>query len=174
MIFMSIEMLSCSVTCNDNIILWTFIHIIAPRSGEAEECVGGDVRLSGGVHNSPSGRVEVCLNGVWGSVCDRSGHWQSLSHNVATVCRQLGLPTDGELIVRVFIIVATILSMIGGYVTSLFGGGTGPVFLDEVQCVGTENEILSCLNAGIGHHKCGEGLEAHKFDVGIICAGIRL
>lgn len=63
--------------------------------------------------------------------------------------------------------------MIGAYVTTLFGGGTGPVFLDEVQCVGTENELLSCLNAGIGHHKCGEGLEAHKFDVGIVCAGMK-
>lgn len=45
------------------------------------------------------------------------------------------------------------------------------MFLDEVQCVGTENGILSCLNAGIGHHRCGEGPEAHKFDVGIICTG---
>lgn len=83
-----------------------YIHVlyahVAPRSGELE-CVRGDVRLSGGVDNSPSGRVEVCVNGVWGTVCDRSGHWQSSPHNTETVCRQLGLPTSGELIVTVFI-----------------------------------------------------------------------
>lgn len=45
------------------------------------------------------------------------------------------------------------------------------MFLDEVQCVGTEIGILSCLNAGIGHHRCGVGPEAHKYDVGIICTG---
>ena len=71
---------------------------VAPSSGELEECAGGDVRLSGGVENSPSGRVEVCVNGVWGTVCDRSGHWKSSPHNTAIVCQQLGLPTNGELI----------------------------------------------------------------------------
>ena len=57
---------------------------------------------------------------------------------------------------------------------SLFGKGTGPVFLYDVQCVGGEDEILSCLHAGIGNHKCGEGLAAHSQDVAVSCAGIGL
>ena len=61
-----------------------------------EGCVSGSVRLAGGVTNSSSGRVEVCVSGVWGSVCDRAGGWQRSSNNAAIICRQLGLPTDGQ------------------------------------------------------------------------------
>ena len=51
----------------------------------------GQVRLVGGVSaDSASGRVEVCVGEVWGSVCDL-GDWDT--HNTAVVCHQLGLPS---------------------------------------------------------------------------------
>ena len=48
-------------------------------------CPNGDVRLVGG--NEYSGRVEICLGGVWGSLC-RSFSWQDNTAQV--ICRMIG------------------------------------------------------------------------------------
>ena len=51
---------------------------------EYSACTNNDVRLTGG-ENEYQGRVEVCINRVWGSVCD-SG-WADTG--AYAVCRQL-------------------------------------------------------------------------------------
>ena len=61
--------------------------------------------------------------------------------------------------------------------TGVFGPGSGPVFLDEVVCSGTEQELLECAHAGIGNHICGRAVSTeiiqseHELDVAIMCRG---
>ena len=54
-------------------------------------CNNGDIRLAGS-SIAGRGRVEICWNQVWGTVCDDL--WSSFDATVA--CRQLGFTTTGK------------------------------------------------------------------------------
>ena len=54
-------------------------------------CTYGDVRLVGG-SNQYEGRVEVCINDRWATVCN--GSWDATDASV--VCKQLGYAYTGS------------------------------------------------------------------------------
>lgn len=58
----------------------------------AAECSGNELRLTGGTSSS-NGRVEVCYNGVWSTLC--VDNWNIIA--VQVVCRQLGYKVNGRL-----------------------------------------------------------------------------
>ena len=56
---------------------------------------------------------------------------------------------------------------LSGVVTNISfgeGGSFQPIHLDDVQCTGTEPNLLNCTHSGVGVHNCG-----HPEDIGIIC-----
>ena len=75
------------------------------------------------------------MNNAWGSVCNnRFG-----TNDAVVVCRQLGFPTTGAVAFRD---------------TSMFGYTTGPVFLDQLDCRGSETNVMECKQNKYGLSEC--------------------
>jgi hypothetical protein len=91
---------------------------------------------------SQEGRLEVLVNGVWGTVCDDS--FNDIAARVA--CYSLNFGYFGQ------------------FEYNNYGPGTGQIWLDDVQCSGSERDISSCRHSGWGIHNC-----VHDEDVSISC-----
>ena len=50
------------------------------------------------------------------------------------------------------------------YSNAFYGQGTGSIWLDNVQCTGTESRLYDCPASTIGSHNCG-----HSDDAGVNC-----
>ena len=68
-----------------------FTYVCADYSTPASNCTDGTLRLVGGAHPA-EGRIEICINNAWGTVCDE----QFTTEEALVACRQLGLlQTEG-------------------------------------------------------------------------------
>ena len=66
-------------------------------------------------------------------------------------------------------LVTSLLSFAGGkaYSNAHFGTGSGPIFLDDVQCSSSSNQLLECFTRPILSHNC-----LHSADAGVGCEGV--
>ena len=133
-------------------------------------CTYGNVRLVGG-SNQYEGRVEVCINDQWGTVCDDS--WDSVDATV--VCKQLGYAYTGSECKCCSDVIWTYLHLCcftcdtGGtpYYNAFFGAGTGPIYLDDVACTSSASQLLECSSSPVLVHDCD-----HHADAGVGCEGM--
>ena len=100
-------------------------------------------------NNTYSGRVEVFYNDQWGTVCD--DFW--MINDASVACRQLGFPYGASEAI------------------SQYGGGTGPIWLDDLDCWATGDDLFNCVRRGnidIGTNNC-----VHSEDAGAVCIPVR-
>ena len=115
--------------------------------------MSSNVRLVNGPISS-AGRLEVYHDGRWGTVCDDAHYSQGgqEGHNTPNmanvVCRMLGFKS-------------------GGVVKNQaeFGEGTGPIWMDDVNCSENETSLFDCQHQGWGVNDCD-----HFEDIGVVCS----
>ena len=76
-----------------------------------------------------AGRVEILDQGSWGTICDYS--WDL--DDARVVCRQLGCG-----------------KALKATLSSSFGAGSGPIWLNNLKCTGKESHVWRCPSWGWG------------------------
>ena len=82
------------VLCDYTLSLFILYHLCICVFGWSivpSNCTDGQIRLRGGL-NQREGRVEICYERVWGTICDTQWDYREAQ----VTCRQLGFQSLGE------------------------------------------------------------------------------
>ncbi|XP_019862092.1 PREDICTED: uncharacterized protein LOC109590634, partial [Amphimedon queenslandica] len=155
---MDFRLLGCPTAYVDGLLVYSLLHVLLAmflllsiltwNLLPARGCIFGDLQLVNG-NRTNIGRLEICINNEWGTVCDDG--WTHT--NAEVICRQLGYSTIGAQYFN----------------EKYFGAVNRSIFLDEVVCLGSEDNILQCNHSTIGSsHNCsrsnGVSVQCFKID----------
>uniref|UniRef100_A0A8D0GGL1 Lysyl oxidase homolog n=1 Tax=Sphenodon punctatus TaxID=8508 RepID=A0A8D0GGL1_SPHPU len=133
--------------------VWLWVSVVAQTSppaptGQSQPGSKLQFRLAGYPRKHNEGRIEVFYNHEWGTICDDD----FTLANAQVLCRHLGFVT------------AT-----GWTHSAKYGKGVGRIWLDNVNCGGSEKSILDCKSRGWGNSDC-----THEEDAGVVCRDERI
>ena len=135
----------------------TFILNLCCSSSHVGPCSNGDIRLGDGA--LLRGRVEICINGTWGTICDH--HWTQQEASV--VCSHLGYSPYG-IRGRGHVSIVTIISLGAMASTNLFLNNEWPIGLFKLTCSGNETKIWDCsYKTSHEGQNCGQHNDASVF-----------
>lgn len=163
----TVNFYTCSSSHDASIICRSIIQHVShvmksflDASLQPESCHSGNVRLIDGPAES-AGRLEVCVNQVWGTVCSRS--WGSSDSKV--VCRQLGYQEIGKCLTILCLYSPHIVG--STYSSSAYGQGSGPIAFGYLYCNGNEQSIFDCNRNtfSVVSGSCSN----HDYDLGLTC-----
>ncbi|XP_071948679.1 scavenger receptor cysteine-rich domain-containing protein DMBT1-like [Antedon mediterranea] len=85
------------------------------------------------------GRVEVYHDNLWGTICDDKFDIK----DGIVICQQLGYPSVERVYSRAY-----------------FGPGSGRIFMDNLDCSGSESRVDECIFPGWGDNDCSSSEDA--------------
>ena len=131
---------------------WAFRnwYFIATRLVNGSDQYTGRVEVFNGDNHHTDGVYPIFAQ-QWGTICD--SEWNETDANV--VCRSLGYRSTDA------------IPHAGG----MFGAGEGPIWANNVTCVGTEYYPVDCqIDSRYGYN--GGAICNHTTDIGVTCSGI--
>ena len=135
-------------------------------------CYDGEVRLVNG-SQPHEGRVEVCFNETWGTICDNISPYEWNTSQANVVCKHLGYTEACKKLYLTNLLTLTASDWISynysDSSTHSFGNGSAPINIADVYCKGFESNLAECVFTS-GIRNC-DGSQYYRIGIiGVQCS----
>ena len=128
-------------------------------------CIDGSIRIiPSNARSVIKGRVEVCFNGIWGTIC--SLNWDDQDASVA--CKQLGYSAEGstqilKCICNAFFTCCEQFTLtIGALSIGSYHDHVSNVHIIDISCTGFESSVFDCPHtAATPSQSCPNNADAY-------------